>query len=45
MQETLQKVSEAKTKVVGFAQEVKKFAESVSGLVDKLRELLNRFSS
>ena len=45
VQETLQKVSEAKTKVVGFAQEVKKFAESVSGLVDKLRELLNRFSS
>ena len=44
LQETLQKVSEAKSKVVSFAQEIKKFAESVSGLVDKLRELLNRFS-
>ena len=44
LQETLQKVSEAKSKVVGFAQEIKKFAESISGLVDRLRELLNRFS-
>ena len=45
VQGTLQKMSEAKTKVAVFAQDVKKFVESVSGLIDKLSELLGRFSS
>lgn len=44
VQGTLQKMSEAKTKVVGFAQQVKSFVESVSGLIDKISEILNRFS-
>lgn len=44
VQGTLQKMSEAKTKVVGFAQQVKSFMESVSGFIDKLSEIINRFS-
>ena len=44
VQGTLQKVSEAKTKVVGFAQEVKKVVESVSSFFDKVRDILGRFS-
>ena len=44
VQGTLQKMSEAKTKVVVFAQEVKNFMESVSGFIDKISELLSRFS-
>ena len=43
MQGTLQKVSEAKDKVVGFAQTVKEFAESVSNFFNKVSELLDKF--
>lgn len=45
VQGTLQKMSEAKTKVIGFAQEVKRVVESLSGLIDKLSDILGRFSS
>lgn len=44
VQGTLQKVSDAKTKVVSFAQDVKGFMESVSGFIDKIRDFLDRFS-
>ena len=45
IQGTLQKVSEAKTKVVGFVQTVKKVVDSVSGFFNRIRDLLDRFSS
>lgn len=44
VQGTLQKVSEAKTRVVGFAQQVKQVVESVTGFFDKISDILNRFS-
>ena len=44
VQGTLQKVSDAKTKVVSFAQDVKDFMESVSSFIDKIRDFLDRFS-
>ena len=44
LQGTLQKMSEAKTKVVEFAQNVKTFMESVSGFFDKISGLIDRFS-
>ena len=44
VQGTLQKMSEVKTKVVGFAEQVKSFIESVSSFIDKISEILNRFS-
>ena len=43
VQGTLQKVSEAKTKVVGFAQTVKKVVESVSSFFERIRDILSRF--
>ena len=43
VQNTLQKVSEAKTKVVGFVQGVKKVVESVSGFFDKIKDIIDRF--
>ena len=43
VQNTLQKVSEAKTKVVGFVQGVKKVVESVSGFFDKIQDIMARF--
>ena len=43
VQGTLQKMSEAKTKVVGFAQTVKKAVESVSSFFDRIRDILSRF--
>jgi len=43
VQGTLQKMSEAKTKVVGFAQTVKKVVESVSSFFERIRDILNRF--
>ena len=43
VQNTLQKVSEAKTKVVGFVQGVKKVVESVSGFFDKIRDIIAKF--
>ena len=45
VQSTLQKMSEAKTKVIGFAQDIKNFMESVSGFIDKISDLLGRFST
>ena len=43
VQNTLQKVSDAKTKVVGFVQGVKKAVESVSGFFDKIKDIIARF--
>ena len=43
VQGTLQKVSDAKTKVVGFVQGVKEVVESVSGFFDKIRDIIARF--
>lgn len=43
VQNTLQKVSEAKTKVVGFVQGVKKVVESVSSFFDKIKDIMARF--
>lgn len=43
VQNTLQKVSDAKTKVVGFVQSVKKVVESVSGFFDKIKDIIDRF--
>ena len=45
VQGTLQKVSDAKTKVVGFAQTVKKVVDSVTGFFNRISDLLNRFQS
>ena len=45
VQGTLQKVSEAKTKVVGFAQTVKKVVDSVTGFFNRISDLLSRFQS
>ena len=44
VQGTLQKMSEAKTKVVEFAQQVKGLVESLSGFIDKISGILNRFA-
>ncbi len=43
VQSKLQKVSEAKTKVVGFAKTVRKVVESVSGFFARISDLLDRF--
>lgn len=43
MQSTLQKVSEAKTKVVGFVETVKKVIDSVSEFFQRVSDLLDRF--
>ena len=43
VQNTLQKVSDAKTKVVGFVQGVKKVVDSVSGFFDKIKDIMARF--
>ena len=43
VQGTLQKVSNAKTKVVGFVQGVKKVVESVSGFFEKIQDIIARF--
>ena len=43
VQGTLQKVSDAKTKVVGFVQGVKKVVESVSGFFDKIKDIIAKF--
>ena len=45
VQGTLQKMSEAKTKVQDFAQNVKQFMESASSFIGKLSELLSRFTN
>ena len=43
VQGTLQKVSDAKTKVVGFVQGVKKVVDSISGFFDKIKDIMARF--
>ena len=43
VQGTLQKVYEAKDKVVGFAQSVKSFMETLSEFMQKIREFLDKF--
>ena len=43
VQGTLQKVSDAKTKVVGFVQGVKKVVDSISGFFDKIKDIIARF--
>ena len=43
VQGTLQKVSEAKTKVVGFVEKVKVVISSVSGFFEKIQDIINRF--
>ncbi len=43
VQGTLNKISEAKTKVVGFVETVKKVIDSISGFFDRIRDLLDRF--
>ena len=43
IQGTLRKVSDAKTKVVGFAQTVKKVVDSVAGFFNRISDLLSRF--
>lgn len=45
VQGTLQKVSEAKTKVVGFVETVKKVIDSISGFFERISDLLNIFRS
>ena len=43
VQNTLQKVSDAKTKVVGFVQGVKKVVDSIAGFFDKIKDIMARF--
>ena len=43
VQGTLQKVSDAKTKVVGFVESVKKVVDSVTGFFDKIRDIIEKF--
>ena len=43
VQNTLQKVSDAKTKVVGFVQGVKTVVDSVSGFFDTIKDIMARF--
>jgi len=43
VQGTLQKVSDAKTKVVGFVEKVKVVIGSVSGFFEKIQDIINRF--
>ncbi len=43
IQGTLRKVSDAKTKVVGFAKTVKKVVDSVSGFFAKISDILDHF--
>lgn len=45
LQGTLQKVSEAKSRIVGFAQTVKKVVDSISGFFRKISDLLDKFKS
>lgn len=43
VQGTLQKVSDAKTKVVGFVDKVKVVISSVSGFFEKIQDIINKF--
>lgn len=44
VQDTFRRASEAKDKVVGFAENLKSFMESLSGFFDSLRSFFDRFS-
>ena len=43
VQGTLQKVSDAKTKVVGFVETVKKVVTSVSSFFDRIKDIIAKF--
>ncbi len=43
VQGTLKKVSDAKTKVVGFVETVKKVVDSVAGFFGKIQDIIERF--
>ena len=43
VQDTLQKVSDAKTKVVGFVETVKKVVTSVSSFFDRIKDIIAKF--
>ena len=43
VQDTLKKVSNAKTQVVGFVEKAKKVVESVSSFFDKIKDIIGRF--
>lgn len=43
VQNTLQKVSDAKTKVVGFVEKVKVVIDSVAGFFEKIQDIIARF--
>ena len=43
VQDTLKKVSDAKTKVVGFVEKVKVVISSVSGFFEKIQDIINKF--
>ena len=43
VQGTLQKVSDAKTKVIGFVETVKNVVSSVSGFFDKIKDIIDKF--
>ena len=43
VQSTLQKVSDAKTKVVGFVETVKKVVTSVSSFFDRIKDIIAKF--
>ena len=43
IQSTLQKVSDAKTKIVGFTESVKKVVTSVTSFFDRIKDILDKF--
>ena len=43
VQDTLKKVSNAKTQVVGFVEKAKKVVESVSSFFDKIKDIIGKF--
>lgn len=43
VQGTIQKMSEAKTKIVSFAESVKEFMDTFSAFMDKVKEFMDRF--
>ena len=43
VQGTLKKVSDAKTKVVGFAESVKKVVTSVASFFDRIKDIIAKF--
>ena len=43
VQDTLKKVADAKTQVVGFVEKAKKVVESVSSFFDKIKDIIGKF--